>query len=299
MARRRRRFWPYLRMGLLALALLAAGYTLYLDHRVRHEFEGRRFALPARIYARPLELHVGLKVPEDDVVRELRELGYRPVAREDRSGWYGRNGTQLDIAVRPFTFWDGPQPAREPGFGLEAGPVPSPTNAKGADLALPRLGPLMIGGIYPTNNEDRILVRLSEVPKVLVRELIGVEDRHFYTNWGFDPRGIARALLSLPTGHVQGGSTLTQQLVKNFFLSPERTLRRKAIELVMAVLLELHYSKQEILETYLNEIYLGQDRDRAIRGVGLAAQFYFDKPVQRLTIAESALLVALVRGPAY
>ena len=141
MARRRRRFWPYLRMGLLALALLAAGYTLYLDHRVRHEFEGRRFALPARIYARPLELHVGLKVPEDDVVRELRELGYRPVAREDRSGWYVRNGTQLDIAVRPFTFGDGPQPARELRVGFEAGTVTSLTDAKGADLALARLEP--------------------------------------------------------------------------------------------------------------------------------------------------------------
>jgi len=296
---RRRRLWPWFRVGLLVLALLAAGYTLYLDFRVRHEFEGRRFALPARIYARPLELHVGLKVPEDDVLRELRELGYRPVAREDRSGWYVRNGAELEIAVRPFVFWDGPQPAKRLRVSFADGAVNALTDAKGADLALARLEPLMIGGIYPTNNEDRILVRLSEVPKVLVNELIAVEDRHFYTNWGFDPRGIARALLSLPTGHIQGGSTLTQQLVKNFFLSPERTIRRKAIELVMAVLLELHYTKQEILETYLNEIYLGQDRDRAIHGVGLAAQFYFDKPVHRLTAAESALLVALVRGPAY
>jgi penicillin-binding protein 1B len=299
MALRRRRFWPYFRVGLLALALLAAGYTLYLDFRVRHEFEGRRFALPARIYARPLELHVGLKVPEDDVVRELRELGYRPVASEEHSGWYVRNGAELEIAVRPFVFWDGPQPARRLRVAFAAGEVSALADARGAQLALARLEPVPIGGIYPTNNEDRILVRLSEVPKVLVKELIAVEDRNFYSHWGFDPRGIARALLSLPTGHVQGGSTLTQQLVKNFFLGPERTLRRKAIELVMAVLLEMHYSKQEILETYLNEIYLGQDRDRAIHGVGLAAQFYFDKPVRRLTAAESALLVGLVRGPAY
>ena len=299
MARRRRRFWPYFRVALLVLALLAAGYTLYLDQRVRHEFEGRRFALPARIYARPLELHVGLRVPEDDVVRELRELGYRPVAHPDRSGWYVRSGAELEIAVRPFVFWDGPQPAKRLRVSFAAGAVSALTDAQGAEVALARLEPVAIGGIYPTNNEDRILVRLGEVPKPLVQELIAVEDRNFYSHWGFDPRGIARALLSLPTGHVQGGSTLTQQLVKNFFLTPQRTLRRKAIELVMAVLLELHYSKQEILETYLNEIYLGQDRDRAIHGVGLAAQFYFDKPVQRLSIAESALLVGLVRGPAY
>ena len=296
---RRRRFRPYFRLGLLALALLAAGYVLYLDLRVRHEFEGRRFALPARIYARPLELHVGLKVPEDDVVRELRELGYRAVARQDRSGWYVRNGAELEIAVRPFVFWDGPQPARRLRVSFAEGAVSALADAQGAEVALARLEPVPIGGIYPTNNEDRLLVRLGEVPKVLVKELIAVEDRNFYTHWGFDPRGIARALLSLGSGHVQGGSTLTQQLVKNFFLSPERTLRRKAVELVMAVLLELNYSKQEILETYLNEIYLGQDRDRAIHGVGLAAQFYFDKPVQSLTPAQSALLVGLVRGPAY
>jgi len=295
---RRRRFWPYLRFGLLVLALLAAAYTLHLDIRVRHEFEGRRFALPARIYAAPLELHVGLKVPEDGVVRELHELGYRPTRRQG-SGWYVRGGSQLDISVRPFVFWDGPQPARELHVSFAAGTVTALTDAQGADLALARLEPLPIGGIYPTNNEDRILVRLSDVPKTLVKELIAVEDRNFYHHWGFDPRGIARAMLSLGSGHVQGGSTLTQQLVKNFFLSPERTIRRKVTELVMAVLLELHYSKQEILETYLNEIYLGQDRDRAIHGVGLAAQFYFDKSVHRLTIAESALLVALVRGPTY
>jgi penicillin-binding protein 1B len=97
---------------------------------------------------------------------------------------------------------------------------------------------------------------------------------------------------------LQGGSTLTQQLVKNFFLTPERTLRRKLTELVMAMLLELHYGKDEILETYLNEIYLGQDRDRAIHGVGLGALHYFGKQVQHLTLAESALLVGLVKGPA-
>jgi len=295
---RRRRYWPYVRFGLLVLALIGSAYVLHLDLRVRREFEGRRFALPARIYAAPLELHVGLKVPEDAVVRELHQLGYRP-SRHAGSGWYVRNGSSLDIAVRPFVFWDGPQRARELHVSFAEGAVTALTDAQGADIALARLEPRMIGGIYPANNEDRILVQLSQVPTPLINELIAVEDRHFYTNWGFDPRGIARAILSLGSGHVQGGSTLTQQLVKNFFLSPERTLRRKAVELVMAVLLELNYSKQDILETYLNEIYLGQDRDRAIHGVGLAAQFYFNKPVNRLTVAESALLVALVRGPTY
>ncbi|HMA89577.1 MAG TPA: penicillin-binding protein 1B [Burkholderiales bacterium] len=289
-----------LRLGLLALALGASIYVLYLDQRVRHEFEGRRFALPAKIYARPLELHVGLRVPETDVLRELRALGYRLAARAGESGWYVENGDTLEISVRPFTFWDGPQPAKQLRVTFGDGAVTGLADAQGAPLALARLEPLLIGGIYPTNNEDRVLVRLAEVPKTLIGELIAVEDRRFYTHWGFDPRGLARAAYSMATGHrIEGGSTLTQQLVKNFFLSPERTLGRKLTELAMAVLLELHYSKNEILETYLNEIYLGQDRDRAIHGVGLAAQFYFGKPIEDLTPAESALLVALVKGPGY
>jgi penicillin-binding protein 1B len=156
----------------------------------------------------------------------------------------------------------------------------------------------VIGGIYPAGNEDRVLVRLPEVPRHLVQELVAIEDRNFYSHHGFDPRALARAAFRSVTGRTEGGSTITQQLVKNFFLTPERTLQRKFTELVMAVLLEMHYGKEEILETYLNEIYLGQDRDRAIHGIGLAAQFYFNKDVQHLSVAESALLVAMVKGPA-
>jgi penicillin-binding protein 1B len=182
---------------------------------------------------------------------------------------------------------------------FDGGTVRTVQDAEGRDLPLARLEPLPIGGIYPANNQDRALVRLAEVPKHLVQALIATEDRNFYSHHGFDLRGIARAAVSLVRGNgLQGGSTLTQQLVKNFFLTPERTLSRKLTELVMAVLLELHYDKEEILETYLNEIYIGQDRDRAIHGVGLAALTYFGKTVEHLTLAESALLVGMVKGPA-
>ena len=266
---------------------------------MRNEFEGRRFALPARIYARPLELHAGLRIAQADVVDELREAGYREGAREGESGWFARDGDGLEIAVRPFVFWDGPQPAKRIRVAFDGGKVAAVRDAEGRDLPLARLEPLPIGGIYPANNEDRVLVRLGEVPKHLVQALIATEDRNFYSHHGFDLRGIARAAVSFVRGNgLQGGSTLTQQLVKNFFLTPERTLQRKLTELVMAVLLELHYGKEEILETYLNEIYLGQDRDRAIHGVGLAALYYFGKPVEHLTLAESALLVGMVKGPA-
>ena len=287
--------------GLLLAMLAGAAYTLFLDFRVRNEFEGRRFALPARIYARPLELHAGLRLSQAAVERELRDLAYKNSASANargESGWYTRTGDGFEIAMRPFVFWDGAQPAKRVRVVFEGAKVVSLRDAQGAELPLARLEPLLIGGIYPANNEDRVLVRLDQVPKSLVAALIATEDHNFRTHHGFDLRGLARAGLSVFSGHVQGGSTLTQQLVKNFFLTPERTLTRKATELVMAVLLELHYGKDEILETYLNEIYLGQDRDRAVHGVGLAAQFYFGKPIESLTLAESALLVGMVKGPA-
>jgi penicillin-binding protein 1B len=294
-----RKFWRYLRYAVLAVALLAAGFTLYLDFQVRGEFEGRRFAVPARIYSRPLELHAGVRLSRADIVDELRQAGYREGPREGESGWFVRNGDGLDIALRPFVFWDGPQPARRIRVAFEGGTAAAVRDAEGRDLPLVRLEPLPIGGIYPANNEDRVLVRLGEVPKHLVQALLATEDRNFFSHHGFDVRGIARAVVSLVRGNrLQGGSTLTQQLVKNFFLTSERTVRRKITELFMAVLLELHYDKNEILETYLNEIYLGQDRDRAIHGVGLASLHYFGKTVEHLTLAEGALLVGMVKGPA-
>src|SRR5207248_2670096 len=295
----RAKFWRYTRYTVLTVALLAAGFTLYLDFRVRSEFEGRRFALPARIYARPLELHAGLRIAQIDVVRELQEAGYGQGPREGDSGWFANDNDWLEVAIRPFVFWDGPQPAKRVRIAFEGGAVRAVQDAEGRDLPFARLEPLAIGGIYPANNEDRVLVRLSEVPKPLVQALIANEDRNYYSHHGFDLRGIARAACSfLRFKGLQGGSTLTQQLVKNFFLTPERTLSRKVTELFMAVLLEMHYDKDEILETYLNEIYLGQDRDRAIHGVGLASLYYFGKTVEHLTLAESALLVAMVKGPA-
>ena len=287
-----------LRFLLLAVLLAGAGFTLYLDLRVQEEFDGRRFALPARVYARPMELHVGARIPAAALEQELKSLGYQEGAAAAESGWYARSGEGLEIAVRPFVFWDGAQPAQQLSVAFEGGTIGALRDAHGQALPIARLEPLLIGGIYPANNEDRVLVRLDEVPQHLVQALLAIEDRKFFSHHGVDPRGIARAALALLSGEVQGGSTLTQQLVKNFFLTSERTLQRKLTELVMAVLLELHYDKNEILETYLNEIYFGQDRDRAIHGIGLAAQFYFGKPVQQLSLAESALLVGMVKGPA-
>jgi penicillin-binding protein 1B len=289
----------FLRLTLLVLLLLAALFALYLDWRVTDEFEGRRWALPARVYARPLELFPGARLSAAQLAQELRLLGYQEGLAGDEPGRFERGGERFDLVTRPFAFWDGAQPALALHLEFRGGQLDALQDRRNdAALSLARLDPLLIGGIYPAHNEDRVLIKRHEAPPDLVKALLAIEDRQFYSHIGVDPRGVARAAVATLSGKgVQGGSTLTQQLVKNFFLSPERTLSRKATEMLMALLLELHYSKDEILEAYLNEIYLGQDRNRAIHGFGLAAHHYFGKPLPRLTLAESALLVGMVKGP--
>ncbi len=288
---------------LLALAggLLAVFYTLYLDATVRSRFEGKRFALPARVFARPLELYPGGKLAPSELAAELELLGYREVTHPKEAGTYRWRNDSLDLVTRPFVFGDGLQQGTSLRVDFTRGRIRRLTaRPGGGPLNLVRLDPALIGGIYPGENEDRVLVSLDEVPAHVVDALIAVEDQRFYSHHGIDPRGIARAIVATLSGRsLQGGSTLTQQLVKNFYLSAERTVRRKLTEMVMAVLLEIHYSKEEILQAYLNEVYLGQDGNRSIHGFGLAATFFFDKPVSRIGIAESALLVGLLKGPSY
>lgn len=282
----------------LGVALIA--FVLYLDHTVRAQFEGKRWALPARVYAQPLELFAGRKLKPEHLVTELRALGYRP--RAQGPGSFAAEGNTIDLHTRAFAFWDGSQPALKLRAVFHGDKLAALYNLDNeSTLALARLDPLLIGSIYPAHNEDRVLVQLAEVPKLLIDGLIAIEDRKFYRHSGIDPRGIARAAYAnlRNRGNIQGGSTLTQQLVKNFYLTADRTLRRKITEALMALLLEWHYAKPEILEAYLNEIYLGQDGNHGIHGFGLASQFYFGRALADLGVAETALLVGLVKGPSF
>lgn len=290
-----------LRLALLTLVLLLSGYVLYLDFDVRAQFEGKRWAMPARVFARPLELYAGTKLRPEQLTLELAMLDYRSATDPREAGSYRREGDEFTIVTRPFTFWDEAQASMRLRAEFDGTHLASLTDdSTGQPVTLARLDPLLIGGIYPAHNEDRALVRFDEIPPHLVKALIAIEDRQFYSHHGFSARGTARALWTIVRGGgVQGGSTLTQQLVKNFFLTPERTLRRKFTEVIMAMLLELHYNKDEILEAYANEIYLGQDGNRSIHGFGLASHFYFDRPLTRLDLPQAALLVGLVKGPSH
>jgi penicillin-binding protein 1B len=286
----------------MLLAILLAGYIVYLDFQVRQQFTGKRWSLPARVYARPLELYTGLELNAEQFVTELRALHYRPVLSPREAGQFSRNKNELHLISRPFDFWDGQQAPANVRVTFSAGKLAGLTDASsGRALSLLRLDPVLVGSFYPAHNEDRVLLQLDEVPVSLTDALIVIEDRDFFSHHGVSPAAIARALYAniRAGGVVQGGSTLTQQLVKNFFLSSERSLTRKLNEAIMSLLLEWHYDKDEILEAYLNEVYLGQDGNRAIHGFGLASYFYFERPLAELSIDQMALLVAMVKGPSY
>lgn len=291
--------WAF-KLGLVGLVLLA-GFAVYLDAVVQQKFSGKRWTIPAKVYARPLELFAGQRLDKDDFLRELDALGYRRERAANGPGDASVSGNNIDLHTRGFQSYEGAEPPRSIRVRFSGNSVASLTESGGAPLAVARLEPMLIGGIYPAQQEDRILVKLDQAPSRLVESLVAVEDREFFSHFGVSPKSIGRAVwVNATSGEVrQGGSTLTQQLVKNFFLTNERSISRKLTEAMMAVLLEMHYDKQDILEAYLNEVFLGQDGPRAIHGFGLASQYFFGQPFSELQLHQVALLVGMVKGPTY
>ncbi|HZJ92904.1 MAG TPA: penicillin-binding protein 1B [Thiopseudomonas sp.] len=290
----------FIKLSIVA-AVLLAGVLIYLDAIVQEKFSGKRWTVPAKVYARPLELFAGQKLNKNDFITELNALGYRNEPSASSAGAVSVNGNTIDLHTRGFQFYEGAEPAQALRIRFSGNSVASLAQTNGRSLAVARLEPLLIGGLYPAHQEDRILIRLDQVPDLLPQALIAVEDRDFYKHHGVSPKSIARAMwVNTSSGSVrQGGSTLTQQLAKNFFLSNERTVTRKATEALMSLLIELHYSKEDILEAYLNEVFLGQDGQRAVHGFGLASQYFFSQPLAELKLHQVALLVGMVKGPSY
>ncbi len=291
--------WAF-KLGLVGLVVLAV-FAVYLDAVVQEKFSGKRWTVPAKVYARPLELFVGQKLAKSDFLKELDALGYRRESAVAGPGGVSVAGNAIELHSRGFQFYESTEPSQRVRVRFSGDYVAGLTQAGGSNLAVARLEPLLIGGLYPAHQEDRVLIKLDQVPPYLVETLVAIEDREFFNHFGVSPKGIARAVwINATAGQLrQGGSTLTQQLVKNFYLTNERSLSRKATEAMMAVLLELHYEKKDILEAYLNEVFLGQDGQRAVHGFGLASQYFFSQPLSELKLEQVALLVGMVKGPTY
>ena len=293
-------------LSLLFLVILAVGlgfasvYLYKINNIITTKFEGKRWEIPAKVYSKPLSLYQGARLPSRDLEFYLKALNYTQAKNFKKPGTYMRSGGNWTIHTRGFAPIDGNQPAQVIKLAISGNQITQIQSTRPNSTGIVSLEPVQIGGIYPDSNEDRVLVKLENVPAPLIDALIATEDRDFYTHPGISLRGTARALLSnISGGARQGGSTITQQLIKNFYLNSERSLKRKANEAVMALLLEIHYSKADILQAYLNEINLGQNGNRSINGFALASEFYFGQPLNTLGIDQQALLVGLAKGPSY
>jgi penicillin-binding protein 1B len=296
-----KRFWRY-GLGLfLILGVVFAAWVWYVDRTVTHQFEGRRWTLPAQVYAQPIDLYAGQTLTAADLERELKRLGYQRSDTLKRPGSYRRRDSRIEFVGRRFQFPDELRESQTVAVTTNTTGIEALADGNGADLPIYRLDPLLIGSIFPIHGEDRIIVTPAEVPDLLPATLKVVEDRKFDTHFGIDPLAIMRALwVDVRSGQFeQGASTLTQQLVRSYFLNNRRTVGRKLEEALMAVLLDAHFKKADLMNAYINEIFLGQDGNRAIHGFGLASEFYFGKPLAELEPHEIATLVAIVRGPSY
>ena len=275
------------------------GYTYVV---ITKKFESsRRWDLPSRVYSDAMPIVAGMRLSRALLEPKLNHVGYREVKkRVENPGEYRYAGDDLEIFLNNFEYPDMEFHAMPVLLEMDGATVRSIKRlTDGITLRGVRIEPELITSIYDNQMEDRVPVSLDAVPKVLTNAIIATEDRAFYSHEGISIRGIARAIWTdLRHGALTtGGSTLTQQLVKNLYLTSERTFRRKAVEALMAVLLEMRFSKDEILEAYLNEIYLGQNGSVQIVGVEQASQVYFGKKVTYLTLPEAATLAGMIRQP--
>ncbi|KAA3621373.1 MAG: penicillin-binding protein 1B [Proteobacteria bacterium] len=286
----------------IATVIAVVGAVLaWLDYRLIQRFEQRHFAAPVRVYSAPMEWFPGSRLSPGEAVGALRALGYRQRAgRRLGAGDFYVNKERLELVTRRFGYAGELHPSRPVAVSFARGLVDGITDGRSGDrLPALRLEPVVIGSLDTSRHKDRRILRLHQIPGKFLEVLLLVEDRQFMTHLGINPVAIIRALFAnIRSGRVtQGGSTITQQLVKNLYLSPEQTVTRKAKEALYALLLELHFDKHEILEAYVNEVFLAQAGNRAIHGFALGSEYFFGRPLADLEIQDFALLVGMVKEP--
>ncbi|MGX9461230.1 penicillin-binding protein 1B [Shewanella sp. A14] len=297
-----RKIWSLTWKLAIVGAAVVSFYAIYLDQIIAQKFEGQKWHLPAQVFSRSMALYPGAAINHPQLMAELKLLGYRKVANPRQVGEFSASSTRIELWRRPFLHPEGNQAEQRVMISFDSEGVSSVTRMSDKrELAVFHLEPVLLDRIIAGDGEDRLFVPSPEIPSIIIDALILVEDRSFYDHFGVNPLAIARAaMVNITAGRtVQGGSTLTQQLAKNFFLSSERSIVRKVREALMALIIDFRYSKDEILEAYLNEVYMGQDKSRGVHGMGLASQFYFGRPVGELTVSQQAFLVAVIKGPSY
>ncbi|WP_293750124.1 penicillin-binding protein 1B [uncultured Paraglaciecola sp.] len=295
-------FGRHWRKLLFIFILVTGAYAVYLDAQISSKFAGNKWQVPAQIFARPMFLGVKEEISIKEIEEELQLLGYRKVTRADSSGEYQVLNNRIRIQRRKFDFSHGAEDLRYIEITIKNQRITQIKDLRSSQsINSIFLEPWLVTRLVSSGREDRMLVQINDVPAILTQALVAVEDQDFYQHFGVAPLSILRALMAnISAGRtVQGGSTLTQQLVKNLFLTREKSLVRKAKEVLMALIIEFRYSKDVILEAYLNEVFLGQNGNTGVYGFGLASYFYYDRPLNELSIDEIATLVGIIKGPSY
>ncbi|MFT5558247.1 MAG: penicillin-binding protein 1B [Sphingobacteriales bacterium] len=293
--------WSFFWKASIACIALMFIAGIYFDKKIERKLDGSTWTLPAQVYARPLLLTASSKLSKQALIAELKLLNYRPVRNVQASGQFAVSKQQVLIYKRAFNFPDRYESEKLIAVNFSGDRIQSISAKNQHNINSVRLDPLLLERLVSDDIEDRVFIAFEQIPDLLVNTLLLMEDRDFYHHQGISPLAILRAfIVNFKAGKtLQGGSTLTQQLAKNLFLNENRSLWRKFQEAYIALLIDYKYSKDKILEAYLNEVYLAQNGSSGIYGIELASDYYFARPINELRIEQIALLVAIIKGPSY